>query len=143
MTMQEQKPMVEHQDAPPDDAPEQDTPPAYTGDTGELASIYEQSGFNAVKELLEFDTKFANIIPKANLTPQRANLMRRIAMKELIDQRGALDRASLMQLEAMISVAIEGERANQIVKILSGMGEAVKGAASNGIERMREWGRKF
>ena len=142
MTMTEQKPMIEHQDAPPDDSPE-DRPPDYVGDTGELASIFESAGFNAVKELLDFDTTFDNVMPKAKLSPKRANLMRRMAMKEMVEQTGSLDRIELMKLEGMISVAVEGERANQIVKILSGGFDSMRGAARGGIERMREWGRKF
>ena len=142
MTMQERKPVVEHQDAPPDDTPEEQ-PPAYTGDTGELAAIYESSGFNAVKELMEFDGPFQNVMSRGILSPKRANLMRRMLMKEMVEQDGSLNRIELMRAEVFISAAVDGEGRNQIVKILAGGFGAMKGAASNGIERMREWGRKF
>lgn len=142
MTLEETKPTVDAADAPPDDDAN-DAPPSYTGDTGELAAIYESSGFNAIKELLDFDQSFESVMPKANLSRPRANLMRRMLMKEMVEQTGSLDRIELMKAEAYISVAVEGERANQIVRIMSGVREGVENLARGGLERMREMGRRF
>ena len=134
------------QDDIADDSPEsqEESPaPYYTGDTGELAAIFESSGFNAVKELLDFNQDLEAVLPKAEFTPQRANLMRRMAMKEMVEQTGSLDRISLMKLEAAISAAVDGKRSGQVVRILAGMGEGAREVARAGIDRMKDFGRKF
>ena len=120
-----------------------DDSPYYTGDTGELAAIYENAGFNALKELMNFDQSLDNILPKGNFTPERANLLRRMAMKEMVAQNGSLNREDLIKLETMLSVAVDGEHTNKIVRILSGMGEVFSNAARGGVDRMKDWGRKF
>lgn len=110
---------------------------AYTGDLGEFASIYEPGGYNAVKDLLDFTGDLDNVLAKGNFTPERANLMRRMLMRAMVDQTGTLDRVQLVKLEAIISAATEGSRIKQVVQVLTGMGMGAAEAARNGWDRIR------
>ena len=110
---------------------------AYTGDLGEFASIYESGGWNGVKELLDLTGDLDNFLVKGNFTPERANLIRKMLMRAMVDQTGTLDRVQLVKLEAHISASTNGTRIGQVVQVLTGMGAGAAEAARNGWDRIR------
>ena len=134
------KPMNDPDDSELDTSAEGQGMPSVAG----VFSHYEQARFNVAKELANMVGESPSYLVKANLKPRRIIILRRMVMEEMIDRDGVLDAEGLMHLEALLSVAESGYRAEQLVELSRPHpGQFVDGQGGGGWRgRLRQFARR-
>ena len=96
-----------------------------------LAHIYENNAFNASRELVDMSGDMYKIAAKADITPRERDLYMRMIASLQLERMGRLDEEELILAHMAMGVAINGQRARDIVTIATGAAQLAKQAGEN------------
>ena len=85
-----------------------------------IATLDAENSYNAIKELLHLDGSLMDMLPKANLTQEQADLIRGLVAEDMIHRYGTIQTEKLLQLELALSVAIGGRGREDAVRMTGG-----------------------